>query len=110
MPALGIATNYFSTNHAMTTCGASVPVVQGEVLSFGFLAQGLRIVNTCTDKLFFTLAEEAATTGSAFIAGCGILQLDGSIKISGIGLASTSTTTSGGSVARPQVSVIAWSA
>lgn len=111
MPAYGAAPNSFSTDHRMTTCGSDAGATQSEVLSFGFLASSLRLHNTCTDPLYVNLAEEAATTLMAYIAGCGVVQLDGTIRVGGLGLKTTSTSTTGGvPTARPRVTVLAWSA
>ena len=111
MPAYGTALGSFSTDHRMTTCGSDAGATASEVMDFGFLAQGVYIHNTCTDPLYLNLAAAVATTTMGFIAGCGILTLDGTIKSSGIGLMTTSTTTGAGlPAARPRVEIIAWSA
>lgn len=106
MPSYGTAPNFYSTGHWMTTCGDGLT---SETLSFGFIASGLRIANTCTDPLYVNLDEAAATTKMAFIVGCSAMVLDGSIKTSGVGLMTTSTSTGSGlPAARPRVSVSAW--
>jgi hypothetical protein len=97
----------------MTTCGSDIGAKQSETLEFGFAATGLRIVNACGDPLYLSLTpDSAATTDSAYIAGSGgVFQaVKGSLFTPGISLATTSTSTTGGSVARPKVSVMAWSA
>lgn len=106
MPSYGAAAGYYSTGHWMTTCGDGLA---SEVLSFGFLAYGLRIDNTCTDPLYFTLTEVAASSGMAFIVGCSSVSLPGPIKTGGIGIMTTSTSTGAGlPTARPRISVTAW--
>ena len=111
MPAYGTAPGSFSTDHRMTTCGSDAGITESEIVDFGFQALGLRVYNTCTDPLYINLAAEAATTMMGYIAGCGIFQLDGTIKTSGVGLKTTSTSTGAGlPAARPRVEIIAWSA
>lgn len=99
---------WYSTMHAMTTCGSDAGVTLPEVLLFGFPAVGMRIVNTCNDKLFFNL-QTTATTDDNFVAACGDLLLNPMPPFAGYSLKTTSTSTVGGlPIARPQVRIIAW--
>lgn len=74
-----------------------------DVLSFGFPASGLRVYNTCGDRLFYSL-QGAPTTAMDYIAGCSALVLTPVAPTGGIGL----MTTSSSCTVRPVVGVSAW--
>ena len=100
--------NWYSTMHAMTTCGSDAGVTVPEVLLFGFPAVGMRIVNSCNDPLFFNL-QTSATTADNYVAACGDLLLNPMPPFAGFSLKTTSTATGAGlPTARPQVRIIAW--
>jgi hypothetical protein len=87
----------FSTNGilAASSCGAAaLPQPQ---FDYGFLAQGLQIVNTCGGRLFYNLAGRVATTADAFIACGQTMIMDGASFLScGLSLSTTSTSTAAG--------------
>lgn len=100
--------NWYSTAHAMTTCGSDAGVTTPERLTFGFPATGLRVVNSCNDRIFFNL-QTSATTDDNYVAACGEMTLDHMPPFSGFSLKTTSTATTGGlPVARPLIRVAAW--
>ena len=101
--------NYFTTAHVMTTCGADVPDVQAETFAFGFPATGLRVYNSCGPRLFYNL-QGAATTVGDFLACGAVLELPVLPPFGGLSLKTTSTSTTGGAVARPFVGIAAWAA
>ena len=108
MPTLPTTAGFYSTGHWMTTCGSDAGVTAPEVLTFDFMAKGVRVVNTCADVLFFSLTTDPASTSSAYLAGGGTLQIE-NLFTPGISLATTSTSTVGSlPTARPRVSVVAW--
>ena len=105
---------YFSTMHLMTTpwpasasswAGGSLPV---DELRFGFAAYGVRVFNSCSDRLFFNLSTQA-TTGNDFISGCSAMVLD---KLPVAGYQEVTSlfllTTTSSSTARPTVGISAW--
>lgn len=96
---------YYSTMHLMTTCGDGQA---SERLAFGFAAAGLRVHNTCGDRLFFNLAT-SATTQDDYLAGCSALVLTplpvaGYQEVTALNL----RTTSSSCTSRPVVGVSAW--
>lgn len=100
--------NWYSTAHAMTTCGSDAGVTVPEVLLFGFPATGLRITNSCNDKVFFNL-QTSATTADNYVAACGEMTLNPMPPFAGLSLKTTSTATAGGlPLARPLIRVSAW--
>ena len=111
MPIFANRAGNYSTGHYMTTCGCDAyTVAVPEILEFDFPAQGLQIVNTCGDPLYFSLSTAPASTDSPSIPGGGTFQAK-SLWTSGISLATTSTSTGLTlPTGRPRVSVVAWSA
>lgn len=101
--------NFYSTGHAMTTCGSDAGITLSERLVFGFPATGIHINNTCADKLYFNLRTSATTDLDGYVPGAGSLLLNPLPPFTGISLKTTSTTTTAGvPLARPQVRVVAW--
>ena len=99
-----IESDVFSTAHVMTTCGDGQTA---EYLPFGFRTAGIRIYNSCGPRLFYDLQACAATTTDDFLA-CGSATVFEGINTLGLSLRTTSTSTTGGAVARPLVGVSAW--
>ena len=101
---------WYSTMHAMTTCGSDGGTTVPEVLLFGFPATGMRIVNSCNDRVWFNL-QTSATTADNYVAACGELTLNPLPPFAGLSLKTTSPATGAGlPVARPQIGIIAWGA
>ena len=101
--------NFFSTGHAMSasSCwvGGSPSCYPSDLLDFGFPATGLRVWNSCGDRLFYTLGDGGTlSTGADFIAGCQQLVIGQMDRVGGIRL----MTTSSSCTSRPLVGVSAW--
>ena len=96
--------NFYSTGHAMSAssswAGGFFP---SDLLAFGFPAVGLRVYNSCGDRLFYSLAG-VPSTAADFIAGCSALVLDHLPPTGGVQL----LTTSSSCTSRPLVGVSAW--
>ena len=97
----------YSTAHLMSASSCSWPGSAGEwvtdLLLFGFPAEGVRVYNSCGDRLFYSLSG-APSTKNDFLAGCSALVLDGLLPIGGIHLMTTATSCT----LRPLVGVSAW--
>ena len=100
--------NFYSTGHAMSGSSCSWPDGTGlwvyDTLAFGFPASGVRVYNTCGDRLFYTLGAGAPSTAADIIAGCSALVIGQMDRVGGISL----MTTSSSCTARPLVGVSAW--
>jgi len=87
----------FSTNGALSASSCGAAALAASQFDYGFLAQGVQIVNTCAGRLFYNLSGRVATTADAFIACGQTLIVDGaSLLTCGLGLATTSTSTAAG--------------
>lgn len=95
---------FYSTGHSMSASsswtGGFFPT---DLLDFGFPVSGLRIYNTCGDRLFYALGR-APSTGGDYMAGCSALVLAPVSPTGGLGL----MTTSSSCTSRPIVGVSAW--
>ena len=100
--------NFYSTGHSMSASSCSWPDGAGlwvyDTLAFGFPAVGLRVNNTCGDRLFYTLGAGAPSTTADMIAGCSAMVIDRITPTGGISLMTTSSSCS----LRPLVGVSAW--
>lgn len=100
--------DFYSTGHAMSASSCSWPSATGDwvydTLAFGFPAVGVRIYNTCGDRLFYTLGVGAPSTKADIIAGCSALVIDHLPPAGGLSL----MTTSSSCTVRPLVGVSAW--
>lgn len=101
--------NFFSTGHSMSASSCywragSPSCFPYDTLAFGFPAVGVRIYNTCGDRLFFTLGPGLPSTAADLIAGCSALVIDHLPPAGGLTLMSTSSSCT----ARPLVGVSAW--
>lgn len=100
--------NFYSTGHAMSASSCSWPDGAGlwvyDTLAFGFPAVGVRVYNTCGDRLFYTLGAGAPSTAADIIAGCAAVVIDHLPPAGGISLMTTSSSCTN----RPLVGVSAW--
>mgnify|MGYP001559006824 CR=1 FL=1 len=99
--------NYYSTAHLMsaTSCQWGGSTWATDTLAFGFVATGLRVLNSCGDPLYYSLkGYQPLTTGDGYIAGCSALQIESGLRIGGM----TLMTTSSSCTSRPRVGITAW--
>jgi len=95
---------FHTTGHLMSASsswtGGFFPT---DLLTFDFAAVGLRINNSCGDRVFYSL-KGAPTTAGDFIAGCSATVLSPIPPTGSLGL----LTTSSSCTSRPLVGVSAW--
>lgn len=98
---------HFSTNGALAASSCGANALPQPIFDFGFAASALRLVNTCGPRMFFNLSGDPATTADGYLT-CGdtLEVIGGGFASTGLGLASTSTST--GSGGQPIYGVTAW--
>lgn len=98
---------FFSTHGSLAASSCGAAALPQPLFDFGFGAAGLRLINTCGPRMFYSLAGTVATTADAYLSSGGSLDITGGgLKSCGLGLTTTSTST--GSGGQPIYSVMAW--
>lgn len=95
---------FYSTGHQMSASSSwAAGFLPTDLLVFDFPATGIRVYNTCGDRLFYALGRAPSTNGD-YLAGCSALVLSPVPPTGGLGL----LTTSSSCTSRPVVGVSAY--
>ena len=100
-----MGSNTYATNFSFDASSCGAAALPQPRFSYGFLASGLHVANTCGVRVFYNLTGGAATTAMGYLSS-GASQAFENFESTGLGLTTTSTSTGAG--AQPLDGITSW--